>query len=199
MRQKLTAQLFLAAFLEAYRKTSIFTTEQMDGIWDNSWNNLMMYKGPKASAQLTHSVWGDVATRLELTSWQGEPLTLDGAFYSQGDERQWPPYPILVALEHEYVVRGFDLEIIKLLSVRCPLKVGMIYVEGEFSAKLARLENEIRNRFDEITGFIGEDPRTEYLFLAGAVKRRPFHLNWYAMTFSAAETPGQSHFSIVQG
>lgn len=188
---------FLQAFNEAFKQSmSPFSAEQLDDVWNNSWNKLMMWKGARPPAPLKESVWTATALKLGLVYWEGEPLRLDGAFYSEGDpQRQYPPYPIVVALEHEYDVRDFAREIIKLLSVRCPLKVGITYVEGQrFHDQLTRIEDTIGERFKEVSNVVGEDPQARYVFLAGAVVRRRFQLKWYALDFSAAKGPTGRHF-----
>ena len=68
------------------------------------------------------------AERMELTYWEREPLTLDGAFVSKTYKAfNKLPVPIIVALEHENSIGGFVQEMFKLSYVRCPVKVGITY------------------------------------------------------------------------
>lgn len=73
-------------------------------------------------------------------------------------------------LEHENLPRKFYEEIRKLLSVRTPLKVGITYAlneQGNYQRIPDRIRATVKEEFHKINGLIGEDPRTEYLFLIG--------------------------------
>ena len=169
MTERDTAERYWEKFSEAYEEcVGTFKEEHLDDIWNDSWSRLMMWNSAAPPSPLKQSVWTKTAEKLGLKYWEGEPLS---AFYSMTDARRIPPFPIVVALEHEYDFRSFDREIVKLLSVRCPLKVGITYVVGnDVSERLNRVAGSIRNRFNELLDVVGEDPKTEYLFLAAAVR-----------------------------
>ncbi len=76
----------------------------------------------------------------------------------------------MVAIEHENFATYFHSEVQKLLSVRCPLKVGITYTYSatkQRNNQLQRIENTIWKNWSEARKTIGEDARTEYLFLVG--------------------------------
>ncbi len=109
-----------------------------------------------------------------------------------------------VAFEHENDHRGFLQEIVKLLSVRCPLKVGVTYtlLFGERNNPQARQEilksigEQVDRSFAMIQGVTGEDTTTEYLFLVGA-EETVRELKWYKLRFSAATGPATAGFIIA--
>jgi hypothetical protein len=122
-------------------------------------------------------------------------MKLDIALVERSATEWW--YPIRVAMEHENVASDFgDTEVPKLFSVRCPFKVGITYVQGQSPQKgLAKIREHLRNRFDVISHVVGEDPRTEYLFLVGA----PLVVSsWYALDFRASEGLGNKDFQPLE-
>jgi hypothetical protein len=51
-------------------------------------------------------------------------------------EKGW--FPIVVAIEHENACAGFESEVMKLFSVRCPLKVGIVLPQLEMEKAFVR-------------------------------------------------------------
>ena len=149
---------------------------------------------PPETRKLGVSVLADVAVRLGLCWVSGEPMTLDIAFVEPSAAVWW--YPIRVAIEHENVRSKFgETEIPKLFSVRCPLKVGITYVLAQTPNKgLGEVRQHLKNKFDLISEIVGEDPRTEYLFLVGAPE---VVSDWYAISFLASEGPGNKSFQLL--
>jgi hypothetical protein len=96
-----------------------------------------------------------------------------------------------VAIEHENDPRGFRDEVQKLLSVRCPLKVGITYAltgDGSQPDLQSRVEGGIRREFAAANALSQEDGATEYLFLLGyEVNDR--ELQWRKLIFNAANGP----------
>jgi hypothetical protein len=202
-----TAREFLGSFSEAYKKCSgIFTPERWKEIWTDTllWNSFMLWKTARTKPkELEHSVLALTAKRLGLEYWEREPFRLDGVFYAPGASvEQNFPFPILVAIEHESDRRGFDTEISRLLSVRCPLKVGITYELSRIprpsicEQNLSNLKLAIAGRHEEIGRVIGEDAKSEYLFLVG-VEEEDLRLAWWALSFQAADGPRKSQFIRV--
>src|SRR5580658_3153210 len=89
----------------------------------------------------------------------------------------------------------------KLLSVRCPLKVGITYsrldgqenTDGNRLGVRERIHADITEALSRVRDAIGEDPATEYLFLIGA-EEKPTEMSWFALSFTAADGPGPSGF-----
>ncbi len=187
-REPLTAKSFCDAFLASYsmvrarfadekRWQEIFTTR--------AWNTIMLWQ-PTATycppQEIELSVLAETARRLGICYDNGEPLRIDAVFST---EKCW--FPMLVAIEHENDWRGFESEIRKLLSVRSALKVGITYTGDtakgqEFREKLAQT---IEEDFAEESLIIGEDPKTEYLFLVGAESEKKEISCWYSLHFRA--------------
>jgi hypothetical protein len=143
-----------------------------DAQWQSNWNtkawsDLMIYnRDPPAVVRA-------VANHLDqLCCWEKppfEPLHLDAVFSAKSSE-SW--FPICIAIEHENEPRDFLVEIRKLLTIRCPLKVGITYVlmsdARRNRPKLRdQVEDGIRREFAAANIVIQEAPATEYLFLLG--------------------------------
>jgi len=198
MNSRTTAREFLTRFIEAYEESIGRLPGDQDKIWDNQWNGLIIGKSTNPPAPLEKSVWQLTAERLGLAYSRGEPLRLDGAFYEDTGRGQVRPFPIRVALEHEYVRANFSEEIVKLLSIRCPLKVGIFYSDkGDTAWNLADTERQIRKYFEEFSALVGEDASAEYLFIAGIVHRHLFRIAWKALIFTAADDLEGRHFDDV--
>jgi hypothetical protein len=198
MNRRTTAREFLTRFIEAYEESIGQLPGDRDKIWDNQWNGLIIGKSTDPPDPLHKSVWHLTAERLGLAYSRGEPLRLDGAFYEDTGRGQVKPFPIRVALEHEYVRANFFEEIVKLLSIRCPLKVGIFYSDkGDRAWNLADTETQIRKYFEEFSALVGEDASAEYLFIAGIVHRHPFHIDWKSLSFAATESIENRHFGVV--
>jgi len=122
---------------------------------------------------------------LRLNYWERQPLTVDAVYSWQG---AW--FPISVAIEHENDWRGFESEIMKLLSLRCPLKVGITYADdsklGVCSEKLMKI---LRGDFGDARSRIGEDRATEYLILIGSNSADEDISCWYSLDFRAGDGP----------
>lgn len=199
-----TASDFLRCFKQAYETCSrIFSPEQWKEVWTDSllWNSFMMWKTARTKPeQLQDSVLAATAKLLQLEYWEREPFRLDGVFYPHGATvEQNFPFPILVAIEHESNRRGFDTEISRLLSVRCPLKVGITYelLRGAHQTaceqRLNKLKVSTTKLYEEIGRVVGEDAKTEYLFLVG-IEEKQFDLAWWALSFRAADGLHESQF-----
>jgi hypothetical protein len=164
----------------------------------------MLWKSsPSKPPELPESVVASTALRLGLDYWEREPFRLDGVFYRRGTAVEHNfPFPILVAIEHENDFRTFHTEITRLLSIRCPLKVGITYEPRSASSHnqsekdLNSLKACISRRNQEISQIITEDAKAEYLFLVG-VERNPFELTWFALSFRATDGPEESPFLEV--
>jgi hypothetical protein len=174
---------FHTAFLKVFeQKRKRFDDAQWQSNWTNTkdWSQLMIYD-PEAVVRL-------VAPNLNLRCWVGEPFRLDAVFHIENAARSW--FPMRVAIEHENDPLGFGDEIQKLLSVRCPLKVGITYAligDGSQSDLQGGVEDEIRREFDEANALTREDGTTEYLFLLGCEVNR--ELQWRKLIFNAATGP----------
>ena len=203
-----TSEQFLNAFFEAYKRSrDIFTMETWQEVWTKKWNEFILWKNGKPPEPLDKSVLHQTAGKLNLEYWEGEPLKLDSAFYARESAPVGNlPFPILVALEHENDHRGFNHEIAKLLSIRCPLKVGITYTllwgatntaEGRQST-LDLIRQEVCESSARISQVISEDPKTQYLFLVGC-EESPLSLGWYALHFSGGQSPTGTEFRLVQG
>ena len=142
------------------------------------------------------SVLGEAAASLHLTYATREQLHLDAIF---SYKEVW--FPIVVAIESEIVSGTFEQEVKKLLSVRCPLKVGMTGFDtsdGEEEKKLQAIEQMIKNKFKEISEIIREDPDAEYLFLIDVELNSQKEISrWYALDFRAGDGPQDRTFELV--
>jgi hypothetical protein len=119
-REKIpTAAKFRDRFVQSYdevRQAFRTTTEWSLKGWPQ-WTGLM----------LAHpsSVLAKAAQKLGLHYYDGEPLRLDAVF--SADDGAW--FPVVAAIEHENVRKDFvKSEVAKLLTIRCPLKVGITHV-----------------------------------------------------------------------
>lgn len=183
---------FYTAFLQAFGRMKIrFDDAQWESRWTNTkdWSKLMIYDPDAVIRAVADSFDADLACWAERPY---EPLHLDAVFHVK-NSRSW--FPIGVAIEHENAAHTFSDEIQKLLSVRCPLKVGITYSlisDGSQADLQARVEDEIRREFAAANALTQEDDTTEYLFLLGyEVTHRV--LQWRKLIFNAAAGPaGQS-------
>jgi hypothetical protein len=178
---------FHAAFLRAYKQARERGDAQWQNIWTNTnaWSQLMIYD-PEAVVRV-------IAPSLNLQCWVGEPFRLDAVFYAK-NANHW--FPMHVAIEHENAPRGFRDEIQKLLSVRCPLKVGITYAlksDGSLPDLQAVVEEDVRREFAAANALIQEDGATEYLFLLGC-EANTFQLQWRSLIVNAANGPGRQTF-----
>jgi len=145
---------------------------------------------------IEESVLAKTAKRLGLRYHTREMLRLD-AIFSLGAE--W--FPIIVAIEHENDYRGFVSEIIKLLSIRSPLKVGITYLysrEGREQTAIAHIEKLIAENFRNIAKIAPENERSEYLFLVGAENSSaPKQISrWYSLDFHACDDWQDKRFKL---
>lgn len=205
MRNEPTAKDFKNAFFGAYQSRARFTSERWQQVWTDEWARFVLWRTAKPPEELEKSLLHQTAETLELDYWEDEPLKLDGAFYAKGVSSQYHfPFPIVVALEHENDHRGFGHEVIKLLSVRCRLKVGITYTllfggkntPKERKSRIESIRQNIVKSFRQIREIVSEDPATEYLFLIGA-EEAPYSLTWYPLDFSAGQDPSDRHFLII--
>lgn len=196
---ELTAKTFCDSFLKSYDKArAAFTNDRWIHAWRFEWNALMLWQPTETfrpPPEIQKSVLAETAFELGLSYRNGEPLRLDAVFSSQ-QEQTW--FPMLVAIEHENDCRGFESEVTKLLSVRCPLKVGITYTYTSSERRQKYLEDiqqVIGEAFAKISSAVGEDQKTEYLFLVGAeVHEREKELSWYALSFRGSEGPQNQIF-----
>jgi hypothetical protein len=198
------AQQFLSCFLEAYHHSRHQCRPEWEQVWMEQWgwDSFMLWKThlPKG-LENDGCVLHQTAAKMGLTYWEREPLKIDRAFYQEGPVAYGFPFPLLVLIEHESKHGGFLHEIMKLLSVRCPLKVGITYsrLDGQNNTAENRLgvrekiHANITEAFSKVRAVIGEDSVTEYLFLIGAEEEQK-EMTWYALSFSAAGGPGPGGF-----
>ena len=133
-----------------------------------------------------------VAPRLGLRCLRGEPFRLDAVFRLENDKPWYPPH---VAVEHENNPHGFRTELRALLSIRCPLKVGITYTltsdvgrTGSLSALRDTITRDIREAFAAFDALNKEDPNAEYLFLVGS-EEEPYELRWFSQSFRSGTGP----------
>jgi hypothetical protein len=201
-RAQVTAEMFRTAFLTSYSKVrgSFASDKRWKEMWGRPWKGLMLARLGETHLlpdEVKGSVLADAASRLGLRypSERGnrEPMTFDAIFSEPAKNDD--PFPIRVAIEHEQDWKGFGNEIRKLLSVRCLLKVGITYTGdspqgNEYRKKIAKW---IDGDFNDIEPVVKEDPRTEYLFLAGAESDN-FEVSWYSLEFNAQAGPQKRDF-----
>lgn len=151
------------------------------------WTRLMLKKRKECPEQILDCgpVLSQVASKFDLHYPDGEPLHLDAVFSKQPP--RWAP--MCVAIEHENKVDGFDQEIQKLVSVRCPLKVGITYTPyREYDNSKEALQGicqKIKGHWDRMCPQLGAEPEdTEYLFLVGD-EFEAKELKWYYKSFRA--------------
>lgn len=201
---KVSAERFRDEFVASCsRLRNSFTKDRWDELW-RRWKGLMLAR-PEESSRLPRetsaSVLADVAANLGLCypseNGNREPMTLDAVFSAPSEKKD--RFPIRVAIEHEDDWTGFESEIRKLLSVRCPLKVGITYTGDSPKGQEYRDEvaGWIREDFDEIKDTVKEYADTEYLFLIGAESNNQEISSWYSLSFRASEGPGNEGFSPV--
>jgi hypothetical protein len=199
-RNGLSARVFRNTFVASYCKVrASFSNEERWGqVWHESrqWNGLMMSRPGELClpAEIRASVLADVAERLGLCYpgyYPGcQPLMFDAVF---SDREDW--FPIRAAIEHENDQRDFWSEVCKLLSVRCPLKVGITYAHTR--EKLGEIEQTIQDNSALILKVVGEHPKTEYLFLVGKTSDTEKKITWYSLDFRADDGPQGRTFQLV--
>jgi hypothetical protein len=195
-----SAKDFRTKFVTAYRAARERHREEWDAVWTDisRWSGLMIYNAKPSSDE--DAVVRTVASQLGLKCYSREPLTFDAVFVKP-DAESWEWFPVLVAIEHENARLTFEGEVQKLLSIRCPLKVGITYVLRDTNRRFADLRSGIakiiENGFNTINAEIVEDAKTEYLFLIGT-EVEPRELQWFPLEFRAGDGPrkGQT-FELV--
>jgi hypothetical protein len=182
------AKDFLAGFTAEYDAARRGHT---DAAWADAWCDRPPGAWTRLMIKAEDAVMRSVAPRLGLTCVPGEPLHYDAVFIKGGAER-WERFPILVAIEHENSWGTFHGEIAKLLTIRCPLKVGVTYLpvgDGRtFDMVTGTITRHIENWFGLIKRHTAEDPAAEYLFVIGR-EVEPLKLEWYALAFRASDGP----------
>lgn len=153
------AETFFKAFVSSYYNKK----KQKSGIWNdiwsdtNKWSCFMIYNDD--------SVVRGIASELDLKCFPREPLHIDAVFTKT---QEWSWFPISIAVEHENDPSGFHGEIEKLMSIDCPLKVGITYsILGD--KKVEYVRNKIEKSFFEsleMVKTIGERS-CEYVFIIG--------------------------------
>lgn len=178
------AAQFLSRFLEAFSECHPEQPEARADAWEN-WTAFITGKQSKNGGfwqplEIERCVLPLTAKRLGLNS-KHEYLNLDLALFFPG-----ATWGNLIAIEHENEIGGFSAEIIKLMSVLAPLKIGITYDWQGNSRKQSDLEEMIRILFGTRHPLIRENPETEYLFLLG-VMRPPKILQWKYLAFAVRE------------
>lgn len=201
-----TARSFRDSFIASYLKVrAAFANQWNEPMPYRQWNELMLSR-PTETARLPKeinaSVLAEVAKRLSLCYPSNypnrQPMTFDAVFSEHSERQDW--FPIRVAIEHENNCIDFWSEICKLLSVRCPLKVGITYITGsrDHRSVLAKIEEAIRSNFALVAEIVGESPAAEYLFLVwGGLPDKPKEV-WYALDFRASDGPARKTFQPVE-
>jgi hypothetical protein len=182
-----TADHFLNVFLNTYaEKRAQHTDESWQALWLNTvkWSNFMIYDPESVVSIVARN------STPPLTRSPGEPFRLDAVFHKAGAQH-W--FPMLCAVEVENNPRDFDTEIQRLLSIRCPLKVGITYtLQSDASTPEGRRQlrekilTDLHARFEQIDQVVLEDSNTDYLFLVGD-ETAECDLSWYALKFSSGE------------
>jgi hypothetical protein len=129
------------------------------------------------------AVLRETAAKLKLKH-EYEYLRLDMVLFPSGD-----PWGNFVVVEHENDINGFEDEIVKLMSVLAPLKVGITYGTARKEAKLLEL---IRRDFATRHPSNSEAPTTEYLFLLGVEEANG--PTWKYLTFTSGAGPRRKQF-----
>lgn len=185
---------FEQGFIGCYsRLRAGFPDPQWRGIWPDghAWNCLMLWN---PSPPQTRPLLEMVADAMGLNYWNvGEPFRVDAVFVGKYVRRGSVPFPTLVAIEHEHTIRTIDEEIVKLLHIRCPLKVCITYGLHE-SGPIDKVISRSRECIQTLTGtlegelaaHVSEDLKTTYLYLLG-IEARSFELEWHALRFLAGE------------
>jgi hypothetical protein len=205
-RSETTAKTFRAAFVASYAKArnSFAAKDRWNEMW-HKWNDLMLSRPDERSRlprEIKTSVLAEVADELGLCypseHRNRQPMTLDATFSNHAKNQD--RFPIKVAIEHENDWTGFESEIRKLLSVRCPLKVGITYSDDSPKGReyRQRIADNIQEDFEAIRLVIGEAPATEYLFLVGAESDDNEISCWYSLDFRAGDGPQSRTFQPVE-
>lgn len=166
-----------------------------DDSWRDTWGSTAGWTSFMLRGEA--SVIAKTARRLRLCYREGEPLRLDAVFCDEkGKYRHLsPPFPVLVAIEHENKSDWFDQEVRKLCLVRCPLKIGITYTLTP-SIDHVRERESIRKGIvrwlDLMKTVMGEEAATEYAFLVGSEEALR-ELKWYAL-FSSIGDPQAQQF-----
>jgi hypothetical protein len=175
---------FLNAFRECYEIARRRKGDKWEAIWCNTrdWSQMMIYDDD--------SVIRNVAPRLHLKCLRGEPFRLDAVF--EKDEAWAPPH---IAIEHENNPHGFRTELRALLSIGCPLKVGITYTftsdigsNGSQSNLRGKIACDICDAHAAFSALSKEDPDTECLFLIGS-EEKPRELQWFSHSFRSGAGP----------
>jgi hypothetical protein len=197
---------FKRRFLESYNELHerLSSAGRWEEIWKKQWNGFMLWQQTgEWTPPAGDSVLALTARKMNLQYNNGEPLRLDAAFCALNNQHPW--FPMEVAIEHENEARGFETEILKLLSIRCRLKVGITYTGYNYrTAKSGneRIREIIEDRF-EIARRQGEEHSTEYLFLVGTDGwqdkddiRPRLECKWYELEFSAGKGLEDKEFAL---
>ena len=182
-----SAQQFAAAFITAnHDARSEYDDETWQHVWSTKlrWSHHMLWDA--------NSVLRRTAQTLGLGWARGEYLRLDAVLTRAEKPDCDDRFPIQVALEHENTPRTMVNEVRLLLSARAPLKVGITAVTLDMGDARNRtfpwLATLIGNEFLKARATIGEDPKTEYLFLFGE-ETSLRSLEWRVLTFRAGDEP----------
>jgi hypothetical protein len=188
MQKAPSAQEFHLKFFEVLRECLPNTPERQSEAYKH-WTAFMTGKGAKnAGFGESELVLPVTACKLGLQC-QPENLGLDLVFYCKGE-----PWGNLVAVEHENDLRvaenGFGGEVVKLMSVLAPLKIGITYIwENQNENLTTQLTKLIQDYFKNRHPQIREASETEYLFLLGIMRNNI--LKWKYLSFNCAATPSQ--------
>lgn len=185
-----TASEFRARFTEALQKCRPSDASKQVCAWEN-WTAFMTGKeGKGAGYWKGDAVIPEVAKSLGLTP-KYERLHLDIVFEPQGVFHHHA-----VIVEHENTIGGFIDEILKLMSVLAPLKVGITY-DWKNSGRDARLSDLIKQQFRGRPRWTLEAPEVEYLFLLGTGDSFD-RLTWKYLSFTSGNYPEGTHFREIQ-
>ncbi len=199
MVANLTSAHFLDIFLATMKNCKDqIPTDKREEVWTQYWNYFMMWdmrSENRPCSYILDSVLNATRKKLGLEYWPGEALTLDAVFYRGSSDVPFP-FPIIAALEHELNSSIFHHEVAKLLSIRCPLKVGITYINYGVSAGTAQrqqtalktIHERICAKFEKVSSEIRESEETEYLFLIG-IEEGLRRLFWHSIEFSARRGP----------
>jgi hypothetical protein len=203
-RKRVTAKTFCDAFHASYKEVrkAFRSTERWKEVWwGTPWGDLVLsrpdevWRLPKgAKKSLLSGVADLLGLRYPSEAGNRQPMTFDAAFSEPCSNND--PFPVRVIIENEADRRGFECEIRKLLSARCPLKVGITYTDSARGRKhREEIASWIQEDFDEILKVVDEDPRTEYLFLIGESDN--YEISWYSLQFQARDGPRKRGFRLV--
>jgi hypothetical protein len=180
----LTAESFRKAFVDSYFKARrCFSPERWAAIWDFPvWTEMMLKAAPR---EMEQPILAEIAASLGFRYEHSEPLRLDAVF----SDNPGRDFPIKVAVEHENKWRNFWCAIERLLLVRCPLKVGITYTSRVQTEECFRTICEDASKsFLLIRNIVGEESKTEYLFLVG-VETLEREISWYFLEFTGTDGP----------